>query len=91
LNLTNKYYSATPGSTMSAPTAVELSVKDENAGASVQALDNIANELAEKNRIERYKIRLRILELKAWGKHLNDLDIEALQEIMNAAKADGAV
>ncbi len=49
----------------------------------------VANELAEQNRIMRLQVRLRVLELKADGR-LSQLDQEALQTIVVAAKDDGA-
>ena len=69
---------------------MELKVVDQNAYYFAEALVHNANEQAESNRLKRCEIRLRIMELKAYGKHFSELDTEALQTLMQEAGQDGA-
>lgn len=88
--MTRKYQTTSAGSSYSTGSnAMELKVVDENSYTFAQAMDNVANELAEQNRLKREEMKLKILEIKALGK-LNELDQTTLGMIMQEVGQDKA-
>jgi len=85
-----KYYTPVTGPITSQGGHINLEVVDNNSSSFTQAMDHVANELAEQNRLTRLKIRLRLIELKQSGK-LSDLDDEAVKSLAQEAGEDKAI